>query len=105
MASITSKAAPLPKLRVTCFSCKTALPQWAQWRSTEVDSNDDELARETDFDDGFGTGPFERDAIDDTLDFTGLSVALTLTDLPREDDVFEIEDGKVVIVQFLCRVG
>ena len=28
-----------------------------------------------------------------------------LTDFPREDDVFEIEDGKVVIVEFLCRLG
>ena len=92
MASMTSRAAPLPKLRVTCLSCTEALPQYAQWCSTEVDSDDDESAGETDFNDCFGRRTFERGAGNDALDFAGLSVALALSDLPREDDVFEIED-------------
>ena len=32
-------------------------------------------------------------------------VALTLRDLPREDDVFEIEDGEVVIFKLFGGMG
>lgn len=46
--SMTMSAAPLPKLRVTYLA-----PQWAHRRSAEVDSDDDELAFEADFDDDF----------------------------------------------------
>ena len=53
MPSMTNSAAPLPKLRVTTLSCGEAAPQWAHWRSAEVDSDDDELAAGTDFDDDF----------------------------------------------------
>ena len=105
MASITSKADPLPKLRVTCLSCKEALPQFAQRVSTEVDGDDEEFPREADFDDGLRGRTVECDAADDALDLASSDVALTLGDLPREDDVFEIEDGEVVIVKFLSRVG
>ena len=97
--SITSSAAPFPKLRVTCFRCNALLPQCAHFCSTEVGSDDDELAGEADFDDGFGRSAAERDAGDDTFDFTGLGVALTLNNLARKDDVFEVEDSEVVIVK------
>ncbi len=90
IASMTSKAAPFPKLRVTCFNCADALPQQAHWFSTEVGSDDDEPAGEADFDDCFRGRTVERGACDDALDFARLSVALPLGDLPREDDIFEI---------------
>ena len=105
MASITNKADPLPKLRVTRLSCKDVFPQLAQRVSTEVDGDDEELAGETDFDDSLRGRPVERDAADNALDFARPDVALALGDLPRKDDVFEIKDGEVVIVKFLSRVG
>ena len=89
---MTSKAEPLPKLRVTCFSCTEVLPQCAQLCSAEVDGDDDELTSEADFDNRFAGRSVECDPGDDTLDFTGLRVALVLGDLPSEEDVFEIED-------------
>ena len=52
MASITNKADPLPKLRVTRLSCKDVFAQLAQRVSTEVDGDDEELAGETNFGDG-----------------------------------------------------
>ncbi len=42
----------------------------------------------------------EREAAHDTLNLTALAVALALNDLPREDDVFEIENREVVIFKF-----
>lgn len=68
---MTRRSAPLPKLRVTCFNWIALLPQWAQLRSTDVDSDDDELAGEADFDDGFSFSAVERDAGDDTFDLPG----------------------------------
>jgi len=53
MPSMTRSAAPLPKLRVTYLSCGEPAPQCAHRRSTEVDSDDDELAAKADFDDDF----------------------------------------------------
>jgi len=50
---MTRSAAPLPKLRVTYLSCGEPAPQCAHRRSTEVDSDDDELAAKADFDDDF----------------------------------------------------
>ena len=105
MASITNKADPLPKLRVTRLSCKEALPQLAQPVSTKVDRDDKELSRGADFDDGLGGRPVERDAADGAFDLTCTDVPLALEDLSREDDVLEIKDGEVVIVKFLSRVG
>ena len=102
---MTSSADPLPKLRVTYFSCGPPAPQCAQPRSAEVDSDDDELAAEADFDNGFCERAVERVARDDVLDFAGLAVALTLLDLPREDDVLEVEDGKVVIFKLFGGMG
>jgi hypothetical protein len=43
--------------------------------------------------------------LDDVLRFTGAAIALALDDLAREDDVFEIEDGELVIFKFVCSVG
>jgi hypothetical protein len=87
MASITSKAGPLPKLRVTCLSCTAQLPQWTQRCSAEIGGDVAELAGEADFDGRFGRRTIERDACDDALDCTGLGVTMALGDLPREDDV------------------
>ena len=97
MPSITSKAAPLPKLRVTCLSCNDELPQWTHRCSTEVGSDDNELTGEADFDDGLGRCSVEGDSGNDAFDLAGLRIALAFDDLAREDDVFEIEDREVVI--------
>ena len=69
-----------------------SLPQCAQCRSTEVESDDDELTGEADFDDCFGRCAFESNACDDTLCGARFGIALALGDLPRKDDVFEIKD-------------
>ena len=102
---MTSKAAPVPKLRVTCFSCMELLPQYAQLCSAEVSSDDDELAGEADFDDGLSRFSVKPNGTDDELDLAGLRVALALEDLAREEDVFEIEDGEVFIFKFFGCVG
>ena len=81
------------------------LPHWAHALSTEVDSDDDKLAAVTDFDDDFTSDPFERGTLDDVLSFSRCTVSLTLDDLAREDDVFKIEDGEVVIVKFVRGMG
>lgn len=95
----------MPKLRVTCFNCTDALLQKAQWCSTEVDGDNDELPGGPDFDDCFGARAIECGARDNTLGFTGFGVALTFGDLPGEDDVFKIEDAEVVIVKLFGGVG
>jgi len=69
-----------------------SLPQWAQVASTDVDSDDDELAVVADFDDDFAGITFKRDALDDVLSFVGRTISLALDDLAREDDVFKVED-------------
>ncbi|MDP1525233.1 MAG: hypothetical protein Q8M20_05450 [Rhodocyclaceae bacterium] len=43
----------------------------------------------------------KSDAGDDDFAFAGLGVALTFRDLSREDDIFEIKDGEVVIFKLL----
>ena len=90
----------MPKLRVTCLSWIAPLPQCAHCCSSEVDSDNDELASEADFDEGFGCCAVERKASDDTLDFSRLGVALAFADFAREDDVFEAADIKIVIFKF-----
>ena len=102
---MTISAAPLSKLRVTCLSCTAPLPQCAQYCSAGICSNDDEFAGEADFDDCFGKASVKRDAFNDALDFVRLSVALAGNDLPREDDVFEVEDSEVVIIKLFGCVG
>ena len=67
--------------------------------------DDDEFAGEADFDDGLRETAIERDAGDDDVALAGLSVPLARGDLPREDDVFEIKNGEIVIFKFLCGVG
>lgn len=73
------------------------LAQCAHWRSSDVGSDDDEPARDTDLDDNLGWRAVPRGAGDDALNFTGLRVALALDDLAREDDGFEVEDVEFVI--------
>ena len=43
--------------------------------------------------------------MDDVLRFAGGLIALPLEDLPREDDVLEVEDGEAFIVEFVRGVG
>jgi hypothetical protein len=91
MFSMTNKLAPLPKLRVACVTCTRLLPHDSQVVSTEVDRDDDELARVTDFDDRFGAEPVERVSIDDVLAFADERVTLPFADFSREDDVFKVK--------------
>ena len=95
----------MPKLRVTCLSWIALLPQCAHWCSRDVDSDDDELANEADFDDSFGCRTVERDAGNDALGFSRLGVVLAFNDFAREDDIFEIEDVEVVIFKFFGCMG
>ena len=81
------------------------LPHWAHALSTDVDSDDDKLAAVTDFDDNFTGDSFERGTLDNVLSFSRCTVSLALDDLAREDDVFKIEDGEVVIVKFVRSMG
>ena len=71
----------------------------------DIDGDDEERARVANFGDDFGGCAAERAALDDVLRFTGAAIALALDDLAREDDVFEIEDGELVIFKFVCSVG
>lgn len=59
----------------------------------------------TDFDDGFRGAIGKRDTLDDALDFARFNVALARGDAAGEDDVFEVEDGELVIVKFIRSVG
>ncbi len=54
-----------------------------------------------DFDDGFCGAAVKRDTLDNALDFARFAVALARGDAAGEDDVFEVEDGEVVIVKFI----
>ena len=105
MASITIREAPESKLRVTCFSWTAPLPQLAHWRSAEIDGDDEEFAREADFDDRFGRLSMEGDAFNDALDFARSRIPLPGCDLAREDDVFKVEDSEVVIFKLFGGVG
>ena len=98
MPSITSSDGPRPKLRVTVRCCTPARPHAAQRGLDTVDGDDEEIAVR------FGKDTVERFASDDVFNFTALVVALPLDDLAREDDVFEIEDGEVLIFKFLRRM-
>ncbi len=62
MASMTSKAEALPKLRVTFLTCTEELPQWAQRCSEGIGRDDDELSGEADFDDSLGRLAVEGNA-------------------------------------------
>lgn len=101
MPSITSSADPRPKLRVTSRCCTPAWPHAAQRNLGSVYREDEESSVRGKLDDRFCAAVAERVASDDVLDFTRLSVALVLDDRACEDNVFEIEDGEVVIIKFL----
>lgn len=104
MPSITSSEGPRPKLRVTCRSCTPIRPHAAQRGLDAVDGDDEEIPVRGKFDDRFCRDFTERVAADDVFDFACLPVALALDDCARKDEVFEIEDGEIVIVKFLRRV-
>jgi hypothetical protein len=101
MLSITSSADPRPKLRVTSRRCTPARPHAAQRSLGVVDREDEESSVRGEFDDRFCGDIAERVASDDILDFTRVPVALALDDRAGEDNVFEIEDGEIVIIKFL----
>ena len=105
MPSITSSDGPRPKLRVTSRCCTPARPHAAQRSLGAVDRDDEEIPIRGNLGNRFGGGIAERVTSDDIFDFARLPVALALDDRACEDNVFEIEDGKVVIIKFLRRMG
>jgi len=101
MPSITSSDDPRPKLRVTSRRCTPARPHEAQrWLST-IDGNDEEIPVRGNLDDRFCKDAAERVTLDDIFDFVRSPVALALDARAREDDIFEIKAGEVVIFKFL----
>jgi len=104
MPSITSSDGPRPKLLVTFRCCTPVRPHAAQRSLDAVDGDDEEIPVRGNFDNRFGGDVTERVASEDIFDFARLPVALALDDRAREDNVFEIEDGEVVIVKFLRRM-
>ena len=102
---MTSRSFRLPKVRVTLRSRGPARPHDTQSRLEEVDRDDEERACGADFDDRFSFAAAERASPDDVLDFAGLSVSLSLDNLAREDNVFEVEDREVVIFKFFGSVN
>ncbi len=95
---------PRPKIRVMSRRCTPIRPHAAQWGLGAVDGEGEEIAIRGDLDDGFCWDIVDRGAADDIFDFARLPVALALDDCAREDDVFEIEDGEIVIFKFLRRM-
>ena len=81
------------------------MPQLAHTCSTEVDGDDEEFAREADFDNRLGRISSESGALDDVFDFARSRIPLPGCDLAREDDVFEVEDSEVVIFKLFGCVG
>ena len=71
----------------------------------DIDGDDVELARVADFGDDLSGSSVKCPALDDVLRFAGTAITLPLDDLPREDDVFEIKDGEVVIFKFIRSMG
>ena len=102
--SITISDGPRPKLRVTSRRCTPVRPHAAQCSLGAVDGDGEEIAVRGDLDDGFRWDTVECAASDDIFNFTRLPVALAFDDRAREDNVFEIEDGEIVIFKFLRRV-
>jgi len=102
--SITISDGPRPKLRVTS-RCRTPVrPHAAQRGLVTVDGEGEEIAIRGDFDDRFCWDAAEHGASDDIFDFARLPVVLALNDCAREDNVFGIEDGELIIFKFLRRV-
>ena len=71
----------------------------------DIDGDDEELACVADFGDDLSGCSIKGAALDDVLRFAGAAIALPLDDLAREDDVFEIKDGEVVIFKFVRGMG
>ena len=57
------------------------------------------------FGNDFGSCSVEGATLDDVLRFTGAAITLALDNLAREDDIFEIKDGEVVIFKFVRSMG
>ena len=95
--SITISDGPRPKLRVTSRRCTPVRPHAAQRRLGAVDSDGEEIAVWGDLNDCFRRDTAERVSSDDIFDFARLPVALAFDDRACEDNVFEIEDGEIVI--------
>lgn len=102
MFSITRRAAPRPKLRVTR---RTAIPEPPQDghrdESLRIDSDDEREPGDDGFDDDTRRGVRESVTSDDVFVFERMAVTLCFDEFSREDDAFEVEDRKVVIVQLL----
>jgi hypothetical protein len=102
---MTNRFAPLPYVRVTCFSWAPLWPQFRHSWLDDIDGDDEELASTVDFCDDFSGSTVERTALDDVLGFTRGAVSLAFDDLSREDDVFEVKDGEIVIFEFVRCMG
>ncbi len=59
----------------------------------------------TNFGNDFSGCSVKGAALDDVLRFASAAVALALDDLAREDDVFKVKDGELVIFKFGRGVG
>ena len=89
----------MPKVRATRRSCTPARPHETQRSLDEVDRDDVEGAGRASLADRFRLAAVKRKAPDDDFGFARPAVLLALDDAAREDDVFEIEDGEIVIFQ------
>ncbi len=95
---------PRPKLRVTSRRCTPVRLHEAQRGLVTVDGEGEEIAVRGDLNGGFRWDTAECVASDDIFDLPRLPVALAFDDCACEDNVFEIEDGEIVIFKFLCCV-
>lgn len=92
---------PRPKLRVTSCRCTPIRLHAAQRDLVAVDCEGEEITVRGDLDGRFCWSTAEGVASDDIFDFPRLPVALALDDCAREENVFEIKDGEIVIFKFL----
>ncbi len=108
MFSITSNEVPRPKLRVILRSSTPSLPQEAHSVLDALDAvcrDDEKSAVGAELDNGFGF--FFRvagDSANNELDLACFAVTLARNDFACKDDVFEVEDRKIVIVEFFGSV-
>jgi hypothetical protein len=99
--SITISDDPWPKLRVTSRRCTPVRLHAAQRSLVAVDCEGEEVTIRGDLEGRFCWDAAECVASDDIFDFPRLPVALALDGCAREDNVFEIKDGEIVIFKFL----
>jgi len=70
-----------------------------------VDRDDEEGSVRRNFDNRFGRNGTERLPSDNIFRLARFPIALAFDNRTREDNVFEIENRKVVIIKFLHRMN